>query len=232
MLIAGGTEAPLHPSAQQILATWPSLCRRSDSCSYRPFDLRADGLLIAEGAGICILEEYEHAVGRGAPIYGEVVGYAQTCACQGVVASMPPDAPSYIRALQHALTEAQMTPEDIACVFPDGRALPAWDVIETVALRAVFGSVFDTLPCSVPRTQFGHSLAAAGALDTICALLTFQQHRVPPTINCEATDACHCPPGLVCGEPGEQEAHLQGGLICARGLGGSHGVLAIKRLLM
>jgi 3-oxoacyl-(acyl-carrier-protein) synthase len=229
VLIAGGTEAPLHANVLYVLDMLPPLHRGADPNSYRPFDQRADGLLIAEGAGICVLEEYEHAVQRGAPIYGEIVGYAQTCAPGVLSADLLPDVATYVRALQLALTDAQMRPEDIACVFADGRAIPAWDAIETAALREVFGSVLDTLPCSVPRTQFGHTLAASGALDTICALLTLQERRVPPTINCEEPDPRYCPPGLVRGKMREQEGHPQGGLICARGLGGSHVVLAIKR---
>jgi 3-oxoacyl-(acyl-carrier-protein) synthase len=230
VLITGGTEAPVHPNMLYVLDMWPPPFHRGvDSHSYRPFDQRADGLLIAEGAGICILEEYEHAVQRGAPIYGEVVGYAQTCAPGVLSADMSPDLATYVRALQLALAEAQMRPEDIACVFVDGRAVPVWDAIETAALREVFGSALDTLPCSVPRTQYGHTLAAAGALDTICAVMALQEHRVPPTINCEEPDSRSCPPGLVRGGMREQEGGPEGGLICARGLGGSHVVLAIKR---
>jgi 3-oxoacyl-[acyl-carrier-protein] synthase II len=229
VLITGGTEAPLHPCVLEVLDVFPPFHGGNDPYSYHPFDVRADGLLIAEGAGICILEEYEHAVQRGAPIYGEIVGYAQTCASGVLSARMLPDVATYVRALQLALTEAHLLPEDIACVFLDGRAIPAWDAIETAALREVFGSVLDSLPCSVPRTQFGHTLAAAGALDTICALMALQEQCVPPTINCEEPDPRHCPPGLVRGRMREQEGGPQGGLVCARGLGGSHVVLALKR---
>jgi 3-oxoacyl-(acyl-carrier-protein) synthase len=229
VLIAGGTEAPLNPCVLHPLDLLPPLHGGANPYSYRPFDLRADGLLLAEGAGICILEEYEHALQRSAPIYGEIVGYAQTYA-PGVLSADPhPDAVPYVRALQLALTEAHMSPEDIACVFPDGRAIPAWDAIETAALREVFGSTLDTLPCSVPRTQFGHSIAAAGALDTICALMALQEGLVPPTINCEEPDARYCPPGLVRGRTREQDVTPQGALVCARGLAGSHAVLAVKR---
>ncbi len=229
VLITGGTEAPLNPCVLHPLDLLPPLHGGDDPHSYRPFDLRADGLLIAEGAGVCILEEYEHAVQRGAPIYGEIVGYAQTYAPGVLSVDLQPDIATYVRALQLALTEADMRPEDIACVFLDGRAIPAWDAIETAALREVFGSALDTLPCSVPRTQFGHSLAAAGALDTICALLALQEGLVPPTINCEEPDTLHCPPGLVRKSTLKQDVAAQGGLICARGLSGSHTVLAIKR---
>jgi 3-oxoacyl-(acyl-carrier-protein) synthase len=231
ILIAGGTEAPLDPFVLGILDASLPFHRKGDPPCYRPFDLRADGLLIAEGAGICILEEYEHAIRRGARIYGEIVGYAQTCAPGDLTPYSIPDAAAYIHALELALAQAEMLTNDIACVFPDGRAIPAWDAIETAALREVFGSGFDSLPCTVPRTQFGHTLSAAGAIDTICALLTLQEHLVPPTINCETPNPRHCPPGLVSGRNAATRFSSKGGLVCARGLGGSHVVLALKSML-
>ena len=230
VLIAGGTEAPLHPCVLNVLNAVPPFCGRTDPFSYRPFDLRADGLLIGEGAGILILEEYEHAMRRGAFIYGEIVGFAQTCAPCDLSPYAVPDVEAYVRCLQLALGEAGMQPNDIACVFPDGHALPAWDALESAALREVFGSSFDSLPCSVPRTQFGHTLAAAGPLDTICALLSLQDHLVPPTINCEMPDPAQCPPGLVLAGGVSTRSHSTGGLVCARGLGGSHVALVVNQL--
>jgi 3-oxoacyl-(acyl-carrier-protein) synthase len=230
VLIAGGTEAPLHPCVLHVLCAAPPFRGRTDPFSYRPFDSRADGLLIGEGAGILILEEYEHATRRGASIYGEIVGYAQTCAPCDLTPYAVPDVGAYVRCLQLALAEAGMLPSDIACVFPDGRAIPAWDALETAALREVFGSLLDTLPCSVPRTQFGHTLAAAGALDTICALLSLRDHLVPPTLNCEMPDPVQCPPGLVRTECRSTTSRSTAGLVCARGLGGSHVALVLNKL--
>jgi 3-oxoacyl-(acyl-carrier-protein) synthase len=226
VLITGGSEAPLHPYALRVLdATF-----MFDSSVYRPFDQRAGGVLMAEGAGICVLEEYEHARRRGAPIYGEIVGYAQTCAPCNITTVGEPDIATYARALQLALTEARLTMEEIACVYLDGRALPAWDAAEARALRAVSGALYETLPCSVPRTQFGHSLAAAGALDTISALLALQEGILLPTLNCEEPDARFCPPGLVRKEAQEQRSYGQAALICARAFGGSHAVLAVRKI--
>jgi 3-oxoacyl-[acyl-carrier-protein] synthase II len=229
VLIAGGTEAPLHPCVLHALNAVPPFRGRTDPFSYRPFDLRADGLLIGEGAGILILEEYEHATRRGASIYGEIVGYAQTCAPCDLTPYAVPDVDAYVRCLKLALAEAAMLPGDIACVFPDGRAIPSWDALETAALREVFGSTLDTLPCSVPRTQFGHTLAAAGPLDTICAVLSLRNHLVPPTMNCEMPDPAQCPPGLVRGCT-STISQSTGALICARGLGGSHVALVLNKL--
>jgi 3-oxoacyl-(acyl-carrier-protein) synthase len=231
VLIAGGTEAPLHPCILRLLDLSPPFHGKGGSSSYRPFDIRADGLLIAEGAGICILEEYKHAIRRRAPIYGEIVGYAQTCSPCDLTPYSVPDVAAYIRALKLAVREAEMLPKDIACIFPDGRAVPAWDAIEAEAFREVFGSQFDSLACSVPRTQFGHSLAAAGALDTICALLALQQNVVPPTVNCETPNPDCCPPGLVREPNAANRSPATGALVCARGLGGSHAVIALKKTL-
>jgi 3-oxoacyl-(acyl-carrier-protein) synthase len=230
VLITGGTEAPLHPYTLHMFGTSLPLARGNSPAAYRPFDLRAEGGLLAEGAGICILEEYEHALRRGAPIYGEVVGYAQTNSPRATSLPGQPDLAAYTRALQLALTEAQLTPEEIACVYLDGRALPAWDAVEADALHEVFQDTFETLACSIPRTQFGHSLAAAGALDTICALLSLRDGFLPPTLNCEQPDPRSCPPGLVRAREQVQNTQAQAALICARALGGSHVVLAVKKL--
>ncbi|MBV9020287.1 MAG: beta-ketoacyl-[acyl-carrier-protein] synthase family protein, partial [Ktedonobacteraceae bacterium] len=230
VLIAGGSEAPLHSVALHLLGNSPSFCAGTMPCAYRPFDLRAAGLLIAEGAGICILEEYEHARSRGVPIYGEIVGYAQTSTPWNLAAPALPDVPAYARCLNLVLNQAHLEPQDIACIYLDGRALPAWDAIETAALYEVFGSALNNLPCSVPRTQFGHSLAAAGVLDTICALVALQDRLVPPTLNCEEPDVRHCPAGLVRGKVQAQDRHADAALLCARGLGGSHATLALRKV--
>ncbi len=230
VLIAGGSEAPLHPYSLKFLAASLPLSQHSGPGAYRPFDQRASGLLPAEGAGICILEDYEHALKRGAPIYGELVGYAQTCAPRESIVRGFPDVATYTRTLQLALAEAGLTPAEIACVYLDGRALPAWDACETRALHEVFGSAFDTLACSIPRTQIGHNLAAAGALDTIGALLGLQEGVVPPTSTCDEPDPHTCPPGLVRNEARLQTSRADAALVCARSFGGSHVVLALRNI--
>jgi 3-oxoacyl-(acyl-carrier-protein) synthase len=226
ILITGGSEAPLHPYIQRILDS--SLTLSPDT--YRPFDLHANGLLLAEGAGICILEEYEHARQRGATMYGELVGYAQTCAPRNLANPGPPAQAAYVRALQSVLLESRLTPEDLACVYLDGRALPAWDAGESRALREVFGNTYASLACSVPRTQTGHSLAAAGALDTISALLGLQGRVIAPTLRGDEPDPASCPPGLVRGEARVQQVHTHGALICGRSFGGSHVALAVQNV--
>ena len=226
ILLSGGSEAPLYPYSLSVLDASLAL----SSGAYRPFAHQASGLLLAEGAGICVVEEYEHARRRGATIYGELVGYAQTCAPRNLANPEPPDQTAAQRALQAVLLESHLTSEDLACVYLDGRALPAWDASEASALRAVFGNAYASLVCSVPRTHIGHSLAAAGAFDTIAALLGLQERLVPPTLNCEEPDPASCPPGLVRGEARVQRAHTHGALLCGRSFGGSHVVLAVQHV--
>lgn len=184
MVIAGGCEALLQPFLLHVMAQGAVSTIGDDARAYRPFDRRAAGLLLAEGAGICILEDYEHAMRRGAPVYGEIAGFGQTNDAHGL-RTAPVSDKYYARAMNLALTEAQIQPSQIGFVSLDGRALPAHDSVEVEALYRVFGADAADVPVSVPRTMLGHSFAAAGTLDTITALLSLDHCLIPPTINCE-----------------------------------------------
>lgn len=225
VLITGGCEVLLHPFILLTLARKGFCAAGADVRAYRPFDRRAAGLVLAEGAGICIVEEYEHARRRGASIYGEIVGYGQTNDAHGL------DSPSasgaqYARAMQQAMREGKVTPGDIGYVSLDGRAVPASDAGEAEALRLTFGAALETLPASVPRTMIGHSYAAAGALDAITALLALQHGLIPPTINCDEPDPRY---GLALvrdeARPCAQPVVLLGG----RGVGGANVVVALRK---
>ncbi len=226
VLITGGCEALFHPFILLALARKGYCATGSDARSYRPFDRRAAGLVLAEGAGICIVEEYEHARQRGAPIYGEIVGYGQTNDAHGLV-SPSSNGAQYTRALRLALQEGDITPQDIGYVSLDGRAVPSSDQGEAEALHCVFGDALDRLPVSVPRAMIGHSYAAAGALDTIVALLALQHSLIPPTINCEELDPRY---GLDLvrdeARPFSNPVVLLGG----RGVGGTNVALAIRKM--
>jgi 3-oxoacyl-(acyl-carrier-protein) synthase len=187
VIITGGCEALLHPFVLLALSHTGHCVTGDDPNAYRPFDRRAAGLLLAEGAGICILEEYEHALQRGAPIYGEIVGYGQSNDANGLAAPSA-DGRQYARAIRQAIQEAQIEPKNIGYLSLDGHALPESDQGEAEALRLVFGADLAHIPVSVPRTMLGHSYAAAGILDAITALLALHDDVIPPTINCEALD--------------------------------------------
>lgn len=223
VIIAGGCEALLHPSVLHVMAQSDQCATGDDPHAYRPFDRRASGLLLAEGAGICIVEEYEHALMRGAAIYGEIVGYGQSNDAHW---SMSPasNGEQYARAIRSALREGQLCPSKIGYISLDGRALPTSDQGEAQALHLVFGCDLARIALSVPRTMLGHSYAAAGALDTITALLTLQHRLVPPTINCEQPDPRYNL--TLCQEA--QPLARTGMLVAGRSGGGANVVLALR----
>lgn len=227
IIIAGGCEAFLYPFILFVLAHSGSAALGDDPNAYRPFDRRAVGLLMAEGAGICVLEEYEHARQRGAPIYGEILAYAQTNDANGLVAPSS-NSSQYARAIQLVMQGARLHPQDIGYFSLDGQAIPASDQGEAEALRIVFGSELANLPVSVPRTMLGHSYGAAGALDTITALLALQQGIIPPTINCEELDPNY---GLNLVQNEARPLFQPAVLLAGRSIGGANVVLAIKKLV-
>lgn len=226
IFITGGTEAFLHPlffseqpHENEIWATG------SDPQAYRPFDRRAAGLIPAEGAGICILENYEHAQRRGVPIYGEIVGFGQTNDAHGL-RSPSSDGRQYARAISLAMQEGQLRSDEISYFSLDGRALPTSDRGEAEALHLAFGTELEDLSVSVPRTMLGHSYAAAGVLDTITSLLSLRDGLIPPTINCEELDPSY-ELNLVGNKA--RPSSLTGVLIGGRSIGGTNIVLAIKK---
>ncbi len=228
VIITGGCEAFLQPLILQVMARQGICMLTDDPHAYRPFDRRAAGLILAEGAGICILESYEHAKRRGATIYGEITGYGQAHEANGL--SAPSSSGTYYaHAIEMVLAEAQTQPEDIAYFSLDGRALPSSDQGEARAMHQVFGAQLCEIPLSVPRTMIGHSYAAAGAIDAITALLALKHGIVPPTLNCEEQDPTYALPRLSQqAQPfalHEPDTVLLGG----RGIGGTSVVLALKK---
>lgn len=228
VILAGGSEACLYPLFMHVMSYHGQCVTGNDIRTYRPFDVRATGLIVAEGAGICILEDYEHARQRNAPIYGEIVGYGQTNDALGL---HPPssDGRHYARAIRAAMQEEAIQPEEIAYFNLDGRALPDADQGEIAALRL---NALADIPVSVPRTTIGHSYAAAGAIDTITALLALKHEVIPPTINCETLA-----PGYALDMVRDRARAMQPArdgtrrviLIGGRGLGGTNVVLALKK---
>jgi len=229
VIITGGCEAMIHPLILFVLGYSDDFATGDDPTAYRPFDRRAAGLLIAEGAGICILEEYEHARQRGATVYGELVGYGQTNDAHGL---LPPSSngTQYARAIRLAMESSHLHTSDIAYFSPDGRAMPYSDAGEVEALHMAFGADLATMPISVPRTTLGHSYAAAGALDAVTAFMALRHRLVPPTINCENVDP-HYGLDIVRGSARPLVAQAQAVLLGGRAIGGANVVVAVKQLL-
>jgi 3-oxoacyl-(acyl-carrier-protein) synthase len=225
-IFAGGCEHMLEPSVLLTFAQTGGCVLGDDPKAYRPFDRRAAGLILGVGAGVCILEDYEHARQRGAPMYGEIVGFGQTNDAHGLMAPSS-NGRHYARAIRLAMQEADLHPRHIAYFSLDGRAIPSSDQGEAEGLHMVFGNDLEQLPVSVPRTMLGHSYGAAGAIDAIAALLALRHGLIPPTINCDELNPDY---GL---NVVQQKAHPLWGsavLIGGRGAGGANVVLAIKRV--
>ncbi|GER88693.1 hypothetical protein KDW_28550 [Dictyobacter vulcani] len=165
---------------------------------------------------------------RGATIYAEITGYGQSNDAHGL---LPPseDGTRYARALCQAIQAGGMSPDDVAYLSLDGRALPSSDQGEVDALRQVFGTRLQQIPASVPRTMFGHSYAAAGALDTITALLSLKHGQILPTLNCDQFNP-HYEFNLVRDKPQPlPSSGSQVALVGGRGTGGTNVALTLRK---
>jgi 3-oxoacyl-[acyl-carrier-protein] synthase II len=161
-----------------------ALSTRNDDpqAASRPFDADRDGFIIAEGAGIVILEEYESAKKRGAKIYGELVGYGLTADAYHLTAPAP-GGEGAARCMRMALNNSGVNPEDVDYINAHGTSTPFNDIYESLAIKSTFGAHVDKLMVSSTKSMTGHGLGAAGALEAIYCLLAMQNNVVPPTIN-------------------------------------------------
>ena len=184
LMLAGGTEAAVTPLAVAGFAAMKALSTRNDDPTHasRPWDSARDGFVLGEGAGVLVLEEYEHAVSRGAKIYAEVAGYGMTADAHHITAPAPHGAGG-MRAMQMALRDAGMKPSDVDYVNAHGTSTGLGDVGELEAVRELFG---DNGACmSSTKSMTGHLLGAAGAIEAIFSILSIRDNIVPPTINLE-----------------------------------------------
>lgn len=190
IMIAGGAEAPLTSLAMAGFASARTLSRRNDDPekASRPFDKDRDGFVMSEGAGIFVLEELEHALARGAKIYGEFTGYGATADANDIVAPCS-DGEGAGRAMQCALNDADMKPEDIQYINAHGTSTPLGDVAETLAVKRIFGDYANNgLLVSSTKSMTGHALGAAGAIEAAACLKAIETNIIPPTINLENQD--------------------------------------------
>jgi len=190
IMLAGGSEAPLTPLAMAGFACARTLSRRNEEPqkASRPFDKDRDGFVMTEGAGIFVLEEMEHALARGAKIYGEFVGYGATGDANDIVAPCE-DGEGAARAMTLALKDAGMKPEEVQYVNAHGTSTYLGDVAETMAIKRVYGDYAKNgLLVSSTKSMTGHALGAAGAIEAAACLKTIETGIVPPTINLDNPD--------------------------------------------
>jgi len=189
IMIAGGSEAAVGPMAIGGFANMGALSNRNDSpeTASRPFDLTRNGFVLGEGAGIVVLEELDHAVARGAKIYGEVVGYAATGDAH-TLTGQPEAHEGLQRSMRGALKDANLAPTDVQYVNAHGTSTPLNDPNESQAIKAVFGEHAYTLSVSSTKSATGHMLGAAGSTEFIACALAIRDGQIPPTINYQTPD--------------------------------------------
>jgi len=228
LILAGGTEAPVTPYALLCCNTNGSLSNRNEEAAsaYRPFDGGRDGFVIGEGAGIVVLEEMERALKRGAPIYGEVVGYATNCDGYHRV-DADPEGEQLARAIKMALDESKVSVSEVDYICADGAATESADRSETRAVKKVFGDRAYKIPMSAPKSMIGNLLGASGSVDLITTLLSMEHDCVLPTINYQEKDP-ECDLDYVPLTSRSQE--ITTALIHSRGRGGVNTVLAVKKV--
>ena len=188
-MIAGGTEANITPLTVGGFNAMKALSTRNEEPekACRPFEKNRDGFVVAEGAGILILEELEFALKRNAKIYGELVGYGYTGDAYHITAP-PPDGDGAARCMRMAIKDAGLRPEEIDYINAHGTSTPLNDLTETLAIKTVFGEYAKKVPISATKSMTGHLLGAAGSTEAIFTILAIRDGIIPPTINYEEPD--------------------------------------------
>jgi len=227
VMVAGGTEANLTPLTVGGFNAMKALSRRNDEPekASRPFDKDRDGFVVAEGSGIIIMEELEHAKARGAKIYAEVAGYGYNGDAYHITAPCP-DGDGFIRCMKMALRDAQLSVEDVDYINAHGTSTDLNDQIETLAIKKVFGERAYKIPVSSTKSMTGHLLGAAGAVEAIFTILSIRDQICPPTINYTTPDP-DCDLDYV---PNKARKHeIDVALSNSFGFGGTNCTLIFKR---
>jgi 3-oxoacyl-[acyl-carrier-protein] synthase II len=188
-MVSGGSEATITPMALAGFCRMKALSLRNDDPTHasRPFDVDRDGFVLSEGAGVLVLEEYERAKARGASIYAELVGYGATADATHI--TQPDEQGSgAAHAIQMALDDAQLNPEEVDYINAHGTSTPLGDRAETTSLKRVFGDHARKVNISSTKSQLGHLLGASGGVELILSIFALNNGIVPPTINLENPD--------------------------------------------
>jgi 3-oxoacyl-[acyl-carrier-protein] synthase II len=230
IMLTGGSEAPLNPPAVGGFNSMHAISTRNDSpeTASRPFDVDRDGFVMAEGGAGLILEEYEHAVKRGATIYCELVGAAATADANHITAPHP-EGRGAAKVMEFALKEGNLKPEDVDYINVHGTSTKLGDISETKAIVQVFGSHAPKLNISSTKSMIGHLLGGAGAVEAVATILAMQNSLVPPTINLfnldpEISDTLNLTPNKA------QEREINVAISNTFGFGGHNACLAFKKI--
>lgn len=188
-MICGGTEAAVTPLAVAGFASARALSTRNDNptAASRPFDRDRDGFVIGEGCGVLLLEELEHALSRGAKIYGEMIGYGMTCDAYHMTSPVPGGAGA-ARCIQLALKDAGIIPEQVSYINAHGTSTGANDPTETQAIKTALGDVAYNIAVSSTKSMTGHLLGGSGGIEAVATVMAITHDKVPPTMNLDNPD--------------------------------------------
>jgi len=227
MVVSGGTEAVICGLGVAGFSAMKALSARNDepTKASRPFDMDRDGFVMSEGAGMLILEDYEHALARGAKIYAEVCGYGLSSDAYHIAAP-PEDGEGGMRAMKMALADAELAPEDIDYINAHGTSTPLNDKCETQAIKTVFQDHAKKLAVSSTKSMTGHMLGAAGGIEAVFTALSLHDQLAPPTINLD-TPSPECDLDYV--PKVARKMNIRAALSNSFGFGGTNAVVAMKR---
>lgn len=188
-LIMGGAEASIYPGILAAFCVARALSTRNDEPqkASRPFSRDRDGFVLGEGAGMLVLEEYEHAKNRGAHIYAEILGHGMTCDAYHMTAP-DPEGTQAKRAMKIAMDSAGITPDKIDYINAHGTSTPLNDKTETKIIREAFGEYAPKIPISSTKSMIGHLIGAAGSVELVATILAMENGVIPPTINYSSQD--------------------------------------------
>ena len=228
-MVSGGAEGAITPLGLAGFCSMKALSTRNDDPhkASRPFDKERDGFVMAEGAGIVILESLEHAKARGAKVYAEMVGYGMSGDAYHMTAPAP-EGEGAAQAMQAALNDAKMKPEEVDYINAHGTSTLLNDKYETIAIKKVFGEYTKEIPVSSTKSMTGHLLGAAGGVELITCLLSMEKGVIPPTMNYEYPDPdCQ---GLDFVPNQARKKEVKVAMSNSFGFGGHNAVLIIKKL--
>ncbi len=227
VVVTGGSDACITPMAIAGFSNMKALTKNSDSKSAsKPFDANRDGFVIAEGAGILVLEEYKHALNRNATILAELSGYSATGDAYHLT-SPSPNGEGAIRAMTNALADAKINIEEIDYINAHGTSTKLNDQIETKAIKTVFGKSINNLSMSSTKSMTGHLLGAAGGIESIICISSILNNIVPPTINYKTPDP-NC--DIDCTPNNSINKNINTALNNTFGFGGHNAVLIFKNI--
>jgi len=227
IVVAGGTEAVIHPLPIAAFAAMQALSKRNDEPqrASRPYDANRDGFVLGEGAATLVLETKEHALARGARIYAELAGGGITSDSFHITAP-DPEGLGASRAVLAALKQAGATPQDVTHINAHATSTPVGDVAEYAALEKVFGDRVRNIPVSATKSSTGHLLGGTGALEALFTILAIYHRQAPPTINLEDQDE-RIPLDVVT-SPRDLGSGPQLGISNSFGFGGHNAVVAFR----